>query len=134
MKTSMKESLKSRAKGWMPAVVITAALLFSIAAPVRAHDDDHHDSDDRSFGSKTLARVFHDTYWRWFYGKLTLPTDENSNAVLNGTALMPLPNAPGDGTPGSLTGVIVGYVGRLSGPCRGAAGAEFLTSGAPPRR
>ena len=30
----------------------------------------------------SLARVFHDTYWRWFYGNTTLPTDENGQAVL----------------------------------------------------
>ena len=79
---------------------ITALMLIGAAQAKPADKADHHDSD--AFGSKTLARVFHDTYWRWYYGNVTLPTDENNHAVLNGIALMPLPNAPGDGTPGSI--------------------------------
>jgi len=54
-----------------------------------------------AFG-KTLAQ-WQDIYWRWTYGGLTVPTDANGNAVVNGNVvLMPLPNAPGDGTPGHL--------------------------------
>src|SRR6266446_2732638 len=54
-----------------------------------------------AFG-KTLAQ-WQDVYWRWTYGGLSVPTDANGNAVVNGNVvLMPLPNAPGDGTPGHL--------------------------------
>jgi hypothetical protein len=54
-----------------------------------------------AFG-KTLNQ-WEDIYWRWTYGALTVPTDANGNAVVNGNVvLMALPNAPGDGTPGHL--------------------------------
>jgi hypothetical protein len=105
MKTLLKQTLKSGAKGLMPALLAAASLMLSGAPPVWA-DNNHHDSQDHreseAFGSKTLLRVFQDTYWRWLYGNTTLPTDENGHAVLNGIALMPLPNAPGDGTPASI--------------------------------
>jgi len=54
-----------------------------------------------AFG-KTLAG-WQDTYLRWEVGNITLPSDANGNAVVCNVVLMPLPNVPGDGTPGSLT-------------------------------
>jgi hypothetical protein len=53
-----------------------------------------------AFG-KTLAQ-WQDTYARWLLGDLNIPPDANGNAVADGVVLMPLPNAPGDGTPASL--------------------------------
>jgi len=50
---------------------------------------------------KNLAQ-WQETYWRWAYGVLSLPQDAHGNAVANGVVLMGLPNAPGDGTPGTL--------------------------------
>jgi hypothetical protein len=41
-------------------------------------------------------------YWEWAFGALTLPADANGNAVVGNVVLMPLPSAPGDGTPGHL--------------------------------
>jgi hypothetical protein len=106
MKTSLMQSVKSGTKSLMPALLAAAAFVLSAAPPVWAGNNDHQNSpgdrDRDSFASKTLLRVFQDTYWRWLYGNTTLPTDANGHAVLNGTALMPLPNAPGDGTPGSI--------------------------------
>lgn len=49
---------------------------------------------------KTLAQ-WQEAYWRWAYGETAVPTDTNGNAVLSGVVLMALPQAPGDGTPGS---------------------------------
>jgi hypothetical protein len=93
--------------------LIKSALAFSVAAivligwcgPMLADDDHHHhDSDsDHLFDSKLLLTVFEDLYWRWALGNgnVVLPTDQNGNAVVAGIALMRLPNAPGDGKPGS---------------------------------
>jgi hypothetical protein len=53
-----------------------------------------------AFG-QTLAG-WQDTYFRWYLGQLAIPPDANGNAVVNGVVLIPLPNAPGDGTPASL--------------------------------
>ncbi len=76
-----------------------------------------------AFG-KTLAQ-WQDVYWRWTYGGLTVPTDANGNAVVNGNVvLMPLPNAPGDGTPGHLN------VTLNSGCCRyGTCWATAIATG-----
>jgi hypothetical protein len=46
-----------------------------------------------------LLALFENLYWRWAYGELTLPTDRNSNAVVGVVAMVPIPYAPGDGTP-----------------------------------
>jgi hypothetical protein len=58
-----------------------------------------------SFG-QTLAE-WENIYWRWVYGdtadlNVAIATDANGNAVVGNVVLMPIPNAPGDGTPGSL--------------------------------
>jgi hypothetical protein len=84
---------------------VAALMLLGGGGTARAHDDDHHDSDSKGLSeSKSLLTVFEDIYWRWAYGNgnLTLPTDQNGNAVVAGVALMPLPNASGDGTPASI--------------------------------
>jgi len=44
-----------------------------------------------------------DTYWRWALGAVAIKPDANGNAVVKGNVvLMPLPDAPGDGTPGAI--------------------------------
>jgi hypothetical protein len=53
-----------------------------------------------AFGA-TLSQ-WQDRYVRWYYGIITIPPDGNGNAVTNGVVLMPIPNTPGDGTPGHL--------------------------------
>jgi hypothetical protein len=54
-----------------------------------------------AFG-KSLAQ-WQELYGRWLYGGVNVPTDANGNAVVGGNVvLLGLPNAPGDGTPGSL--------------------------------
>jgi len=54
-----------------------------------------------AFGNTLTA--WQETYFRWFYGDITVPTDSNGNAVVgNHTVLLPLPAAFGDGTPAHL--------------------------------
>lgn len=54
-----------------------------------------------AFG-KTQA-AWNEIYWRWYLGELKFPPDNNNNSVVAPhVVLMPLPNAPGDGTPGSI--------------------------------
>lgn len=38
----------------------------------------------------------------WYVGDADIPPDDNGNADVGHVVLMPLPNAPGDGTPGSI--------------------------------
>lgn len=53
-----------------------------------------------AFGN-TLAQ-FENVYIRWLVGNVTLPPDANGNAVVEHVVLLPIPNTPGDGTPGHL--------------------------------
>ena len=54
-----------------------------------------------AFGN-SLA-TWEETWSRWAYGDITVPTDSNGNAVVgDGTVLFPTPFAIGDGTPGHL--------------------------------
>ncbi len=39
---------------------------------------------------------------RWYLGQLVIPPDDNGNAVVGQVVLLPVPNTPGDGTPGHL--------------------------------
>jgi hypothetical protein len=61
----------------------------------RLHGQSHR------FG-KSLAGWFQ-LYERWLFGAQNVPTDSNGNALVNNhVVLLPLPNTPGDGTPGHL--------------------------------
>jgi hypothetical protein len=54
-----------------------------------------------AFG-KSLA-AWEETWTRWAYGDITVPTDSNGNAVVgDGAVLFPVPFTIGDGTPGHL--------------------------------
>jgi len=70
-----------------------------LAAPVLAGNSPApgHSS---AFGRSLAA--WDDLYFRWTFGNVTIAPDANGNAVVNGVVLLPLPNAPGDGTPASL--------------------------------
>src|SRR5689334_13273774 len=82
------------------AMAVTVVALTGWRGTVRADITDP--SSSPLVDSKPLLTVFDDLYSRWLFGNITLPTDQNGNAVVAGVALMPLPNAPGDGTPGSI--------------------------------
>jgi hypothetical protein len=45
---------------------------------------------------------YQETYFRWAFGDKTLATDQYGNAVENNIVMMPTPQTPGDGTPGSI--------------------------------
>jgi hypothetical protein len=80
------------------AMGLATAVLLSVfqASPARADSGE----DDSSLKGQTA--FFNEIYWRWTYGDITIRPDQNGNAVLGGVVLMPLPNAPGDGTPASI--------------------------------
>ena len=53
-----------------------------------------------AFGASLAS--WQELYWQWAYGGVVLPLDSNGNAVAGRVVLMPLPAAPGDGTPGTI--------------------------------
>jgi hypothetical protein len=54
-----------------------------------------------AFGNSLTT--WQETYFRWAYGGITVPTDSNGNAVVgNHMVLLPIPAAAGDGTPAHL--------------------------------
>jgi len=54
------------------------------------------DAFGRSLGQWMLA------YTTWYLGSADIPPDGNGNADVGRVVLLPLPNAPGDGTPASI--------------------------------
>jgi hypothetical protein len=90
-----------------PASLLTLALAAALAvAPLRqasAHDKEHEHNPGRLYGSEKLITTLSDIYFRAAFGNITLPSDANGNTVVGGSVLMPLPNAPGDGTPASIS-------------------------------
>jgi hypothetical protein len=77
-------------------VVITLFSL-SMAAPIFAGMHANSNAFGRSFAA------WNETYERWSFGELDVPIDENGNAVVPPhVVLFPIPNTPGDGTPGHL--------------------------------
>jgi len=77
--------------------LLALALGLGLAAPAWAQ----HDRPDCRPGEDGQLALFQDLYWRWVYGGLNLPVDGNSNAVVHNVVMMPIPNTPGDGTPGT---------------------------------
>ena len=92
----MKNSSNSFVKLFRQAVL---ALAVCLALPALAGNKPAP-GQSSAFG-RTLAQ-WQDTYFRWWLGELNLPPDVNGNAAVDGVVLMPIPNAPGDGTPGHL--------------------------------
>lgn len=45
---------------------------------------------------------YQETYFRWAFGDKALATDAYGNAIENNVVMMPTPDAPGNGTPGSI--------------------------------
>ncbi len=78
---------------------------------------------------RSLAQ-WQDTYFRWFAGQLTIAPDANGNAAVGTIVLMPLPNAPGDGTPGQL-GVTLNSGQGFTVPLLFLLGTSY-TDGTPP--
>jgi hypothetical protein len=56
----------------------------------------------RDDGGQPSDAQLQDLFWRNVLGDITLPTDDDGNAVDHGVALLDFPQTPGDGTPGSL--------------------------------
>jgi hypothetical protein len=84
----------------LKAQILSGVLLgLSLATPALAGPKPSP-GQSSAFG-QTLAQ-WQDTYFRWFVGQLTIPPDANGNSSVNGVVLLPLPNVPGDGTPGHL--------------------------------
>jgi hypothetical protein len=54
----------------------------------------------RHDGGAELAH-YTETYVRFSFGDKTLPTDANGNSVENNVVMLPIPETPGDGTPGT---------------------------------
>jgi hypothetical protein len=84
--------------------------------------------NSHAFG-KDLA-TWQELYWRWAYGGVTIPTEANGNAVVGHVVLMPLPNVPGDGTPGHLD-VTLHSGQAFTLPLLGLLGTSY-TDGTPP--
>jgi len=57
--------------------------------------------NSHAFGKTAAGWI--EVYERWAFGELAVPIDENGNAVVDRhVVLMPIPNTPGDGTPGHI--------------------------------
>ena len=85
--------------------VITRSLAIALfglclTTPIFAETPQSHQNS--SIYQRVLA-IYNAVYERWAFGAITLPTDPNGNAVVfPNVVLMPVPNTPGDGTPGHL--------------------------------
>ena len=78
-------------------VSLVVATFVALADPAKAIAP----GNSSTFG-KTLQE-WQNIYWNWALGALSIPTDANNNAVVNGhVVLMPLPAADGSGTPASI--------------------------------
>src|SRR5882724_7578470 len=122
----MKSQITKLIKPALCLGVADLVLSGSAGAP-RAYASDR-DSDSKP--PTTVVTAFLDIYWRWTFGNITLPTDQNGNAVVGGVALMPLPNAPGDGTPASID-VTLKAGEPFFLPLNGLLGTSY-TDGTPP--
>jgi hypothetical protein len=97
MKTR-KNNIARLASGFTT-IVLAVGVLYPVL-PARAGSPTAP-SNSSAFG-KSLT-TWQETYFRWAYGDITVPTDSNGNAIVGThTVLFPLPAAAGDGTPAHL--------------------------------
>ena len=93
MKSTSRLKITSCTQSLWPALLITTLLLAT--APAFAENGRDHGE-----GSPEPLVKWQELYWRWALGGVTVPTDQNGNAVVGNVVLMPFPSTPGDGTPG----------------------------------
>lgn len=86
-------------RGGAVCLVFAFAALGCGAAPT---DEDVAASQEELKKPNPRLAQFQETYFRWLFGEKTLPTDQYGNAVEKNVVMMPTPQTPGDGTPGSI--------------------------------
>jgi hypothetical protein len=97
MKTQ-RSKIARLALGFTIIAIVAAAFCLTPRAQAGTQAARGHSS---AFGN-SLA-TWEETWFRWSFGDLTVPTDANGNAVVgDGTVLLPTPSTPGDGTPGHV--------------------------------
>lgn len=73
---------------------------------------------------------YQETYYRWSFGDKTLPLDAFGNAVEKNVVMLPVPQTPGDGTPGTQN-VTLGSGEGFVLPLFGELGTSYR-DGTPP--
>ena len=99
----MKQENTNSRVAMIPRALTAAALLMCVTALTATYSTQAGGpapGHSRAFGASLSE--WQELYWQWAYGAVELPVDHNGNAVAGRVVLMPLPNAPGDGTPGSI--------------------------------
>ena len=83
-------------------ILSTGTALAAVLCVLSARNATYANDADPTHSSKTLA-VLQNVYWDWQLGQISLAPDADGNPVMGGNiALMPIPSAPGDGTPASI--------------------------------
>ena len=117
----MKTSLTRIVKLYLAPTLVSLCL----ATPLLAVIPGQSHAFGKSFAS------WNEIYERWSLGDLAIPIDNNGNAVVDPhTVLMPIPNTPGDGTPGHLD-VTLSSGQSFVLPLYGFLGTDY-TDGTPP--
>ena len=80
-------------------VIVALAAVGCSAAPSEA--DASQSQAELKKPDPQLAH-YQETYSRWEFGDITLPTDAYGNAVEKNVVMLPVPVTAGDGTPGSI--------------------------------
>jgi hypothetical protein len=85
---------------WSGRVSGVAAIVLGVALAIPAFAGLQPAPSSSTAYGKTLAQ-WQSTYFRWSLGDITVPVDGNGNAVVGNVVLLPIPQTPGDGTPGT---------------------------------
>jgi hypothetical protein len=94
------QTMKTQTTRLIKSTVLAAAILAGLCMTNSTFAGKTPPPHSSAFGQTLTA--WDDLYFRWLFGNVTIPTDANGNAVVNGVVLLPLPNAAGDGTPASV--------------------------------
>ena len=95
---TQKTIIARLALGLTTIAIVVGALC--LAPPARAGSKA---APGRSSAFGNSLATWEETWFRWAFGGISVPTDANGNAVVgDGTVLLPTPSTPGDGTPGHL--------------------------------
>jgi hypothetical protein len=88
-----------RVCGGVVCLVVAFSALGCGAAP---NEEDVASSQAELKKANPRLAQYQETYFRWLFGDKALSNDAFGNAVENNIVMMPTPQAPGDGTPGSI--------------------------------
>lgn len=94
--------IKRRARGIFEGAACLVIAIAALGCGAAPNEEDVATSQAELKRPDPRLASYQETYFRWLFGDKALSTDSFGNAVEKNIVMMPTPQTPGDGTPGSI--------------------------------